>query len=245
MKILQLHRKFSEYKIQLLPLLVCLSTVILLIFLGFWQISRLKEKTLFLNTIKNNMAAKPLELDAINIDTKCLLEKYRRVKIAGHFLLNKDLHLYGRQSMSTEKDGYYLITPFQTADNKIIMVARGWFSSRYKKIINNKEDHSRFVTGIILPSEQPRALIVNNDIKNNVWFTLNLKQASDILGLKIEDFYIFMESANASTNDILIPLSIDRLMNIRNDHLEYAITWFSLAISLIVIFIVYYRRKKL
>jgi len=245
MKISSKYCKFGEYQIQLLPLLICTFTVIILISLGIWQIGRLKEKTLFLNTIKSNMSAPPLELEAINIDMTHSLEKYRRVKISGHFLPNKDLHLYGRQSMSTEKDGYYLITPFQTNNNKIIMIARGWFSSRYKKIINNRDDYSTEITGIILPTEKPRTFILDNDINNNVWFTLNLQQASEILGLKLEDFYIFMEHANAMSNNMLVPLSIDRLMQVRNDHLEYAITWFSLAVSLIVIFIIYHRRKKI
>merc|ERR1712035_196913 len=97
------------------------------------------------------------------------------------------------------------------------------------------------IIGVTMPSEKTRSYLPANDIKNNVWLTLDLKEASQTLELTLEDFYIIAEGKDISNLDILLPLSINHLAAIRNDHLEYALTWFGLAISLIVIYIVYRR----
>ena len=219
--------------------LLAISVIIILISLGCWQISRLKEKELFLSKMENNLNSTPINIKSLNSDII-----YAKITMRGHFLYNKDIYLYGRKSMSTEKDGYYLVTPFQTDDDKIIMVARGWFSGRHKKMIGKLIDKSNTeIVGVILPSEKTRLFVPSNDTLNNVWFTLDLQQASDILGLKLENFYVMMDNGTMRS-DILKPLSIRHLVHIRNNHLEYAITWFALAIALIVISIIYHSRKK-
>ncbi len=230
--------KIGKCQVQLLPLLLTILAFVILLSLGFWQIARLQEKELFLSSMKNNLNNPP-----INIKTLSGNKLYAKIRANGYFLEGKNLHLYGRRSMSTEKDGYYLVTPFQTDDNKIILVVLGWFAGRHKKNIDNIINNSMEITGVILPGEKTKLFVLDNDVKNNVWFTLDLTQASDVLGLKLEDFYLVMEGNN-NRSDILKSLSIENLLNVRNDHLEYAITWFALAISLAVIFVIYHLSKR-
>lgn len=49
---------------------------------------------------------------------------------------------------------------------------------------------------------------------------------------------------NNNQSDILKSLSIENLLNVRNNNLEYAITWFALGISLAVIFVIYHLSKR-
>lgn len=212
-----------------------LITFIILVSLGFWQLNRLKEKKLFLASMQENLTSPAIDLAEIHNNLP-----YQKIKLNGHFLPNKDVYLYGRRSMSSEKDGYYLVTPFKTAEDKIILVARGWFSNRNKNIITqatNDEPHE--LIGVTMPSEKTRSYLPANDIKNNVWLTLDLHEASKVLGLNLENFYLIEESKDISNLDILLPLSINHLAAIRNDHLEYALTWFGLAASLVVIYRIY------
>ncbi|AFE52055.1 surfeit locus protein 1 (surf1) [Rickettsia prowazekii str. Dachau] len=165
---------------------------------------------------------------------------YHKVKITGQFLPNKDIYLYGIRLMAMEKDGYYLVTPFKTIADQVILVVRGWFSNRNKNIImkaTNNQIHE--IIGVIMPSEKTLSYLPANDIKNNVWLTLDLKEASKALKLNLENFYIIAEGKDISNLDILLPLSLNHLALIKNDHLEYAITWFGLAIFLIVIYVIY------
>ncbi|MCC8398762.1 MAG: hypothetical protein LN569_05745 [Rickettsia endosymbiont of Labidopullus appendiculatus] len=230
--------KIGKCQVHLLPLSLTILAFIILLSLGFWQIVRLQEKELFLSSMKNNLNNPPIDIKTLSAD-----KLYAKVKVNGHFLAGKNLHLYGRKSMSTEKDGYYLVSPFQTDDNKIILVALGWFAGKYKKNIDNIVDDSTEITGVILPGEKTKLFVLDNDVKNNVWFTLDLIQASDILGLTLENFYLIMEGNN-NQSDIVKSLSINNLLNVRNDHLEYAITWFTLAISLVVMFVIYHLPKR-
>lgn len=214
-----------------------LITFIILVSLGFWQLNRLKEKKLFLASMQENLTSPAIDLAEIHNNLP-----YQKIKLNGHFLPNKDVYLYGRRSMSSEKDGYYLVTPFKTAEDKIILVARCWFSNRNKNIITqttNDEPHE--LIGVTMPSEKTRSYLPANDIKNNVWLTLDLHEASKVLGLNLENFYLIEESQDISNLDILLPLSINHLAAVRNDHLEYALTWFGLAASLVVIYRIYRR----
>ncbi len=207
--------------------------------LGFWQLNRLKEKKLFLSSMQENLKNPAIDLNSL--DNNDLI--YRKVKLTGQFLANQDIHLYGRRSTSKEKDGYYLVTPFQTGDGKIILIARGWFSNRHKStIFSAKNERLHEITGVTMPSEKSRSFVPDNDVKNNIWFTLDLEKASKALALKLKNFYVIQEGKDISGLDILFPLSISHLASIRNDHLEYALTWFGLAISLIVIYVIYQKR---
>ncbi len=226
-------------KIQILPLLFIILAFFALLSLGFWQISRLKEKELFISSMQYNLSNPPVDLKTLSANAL-----YARIKVKGHFLADKNIHLYGRKSMSKEKDGYYLITPFQTSNDKIILVTRGWFAQKHKNSINDIVDHSTEISGVTLPSEKNRLFVPGNDIANNIWFTLDLQQASQVLGLNLENFYLIMDSNSDNPSQFLKILSTERLLHIRNDHLEYAVTWFALAIALAVISIVYYFRQK-
>lgn len=215
------------------------STFLILVLLGFWQLSRLQEKKIFLASMHENLVneAVPVDFGSNQI--------YRKVKLFGKFLEEKDIYLFGRRSMTKEKDGYYLITPFQTIDNKIILIARGWFSALNKNKLfetNNNQFHE--ITGVILPSEKTQIFVPKNDIKNNIWFTLDLSIASKELGLVLQNFYLIQEGKDISNSDILLPLSIHHLANVRNDHLEYALTWFGLSIALMIIYFIHYRKHK-
>lgn len=221
--------------------LTVLITFIILISLGFWQLNRLKEKKLFLASMQENLTSPAIDLAEIHDNLP-----YHKVKITGHFLPDKDIYLYGRRSMSSEKDGYYLVTPFKTDEDKIILVARGWFSNRNKNIITQAtNDQPHELIGVTMPSEKTRSYLPANDVRNNVWLTLDLQEASKVLGLNLENFYLIEESKDISNLDILLPLSINHLAAIRNDHLEYAFTWFGLAASLVVIYVIYRKKNNL
>ena len=104
--------KIGKCQVQLLPLLLTILAFVILLSLGFWQIARLQEKELFLSSMKNNLNNPPINIKALSGN-----KLYAKIRANGYFLVGKNLHLYGRRSMSTEKDGYYLVTPFQTDDN--------------------------------------------------------------------------------------------------------------------------------
>jgi surfeit locus 1 family protein len=221
------------YKIDLLLLPFFIAMVYLLLNLGFWQIHRLEEKETLINRISSNINSAPKNLAEIAL--KDLI--YSKITLEGHFLQGYDLFLYGRRSGMTEKDGYYLLSPFQTDDGKIIMVSRGWLSHSHKdQVISRLNEHlaHKKINGIILPGEKKSPFIPSNDNKNRIWFTLDLKDASNFLSRNVEDFYL--AKIGKTEFSPLNPILEQHFIKIRNDHKEYAITWFGLAFAAVIMF---------
>ena len=91
--------------------------------------------------------------------------------------------------------------------------------------------------------EEKRIFIPDNDEKNNIWFTLDLQEASQKLGITKKDFYL-MQVNSTNLPDGAFPLTSTYLNVIRNDHLEYAITWYSLAGFLCIIYFLYNKKQS-
>jgi surfeit locus 1 family protein len=230
--------KIGNFKTEIIPFFITLSGIIFLISMGIWQLLRLQEKNSFILQVTNNLN-NPAK--AYSPEQHFL---YNKVKLNGKFLSNKNVHLYGRKSTTTDKDGYYLLSPFKSVTGEVFVIARGWFSAKDKaQIVDDYEDSDEEIIGIILPAEHRKFYIPANDLKNNVWFTLDIDEMSKNLNTTFKNFYILqIESQNLPK--YLKPLKADGLLNIKNDHLEYAITWFALAICLGGVFIIYNKRKK-
>jgi surfeit locus 1 family protein len=200
----------------------------------------LAEKEYFIATIEDNIIKPAMNLNEFQNSPP----KYSKIRLLGHFIKNKDIYLYGRRTASPEKDGYYLVSTFASDDGQTYMVSRGWFpaSAKDKLNINNKFD-TEIIEGMVLPGEKKNFVIPDNDQKNNVWFTLDLEMAAATLGSTITDFYV-MQINSDTVPEYVVPLNTNNLSKVRNDHLEYAYTWYSLAGCLFIIFMVYSKKHN-
>ena len=93
------------------------------------------------------------------------------------------------------------------------------------------------INGLAIKFPNPNFYELENDIKNNRWYTLNLEQISAFLNIKLEPLLIY--EMNSSSKEI-INVKPNIVSNI--NHLNYALTWFMLAISLSVILIIHVRK---
>lgn len=232
--------KIHKWRLELVPLIVTIIAVATLISFGNWQLRRLDEKNQFISTIEANIANPALDLS----NFQSSLPTYSKVSISGSFIPNNNVYLYGRRTASPEKDGYYLLSAFSATDGNIYMVSRGWLPHSAKdKIYAPSSLEIETIEGIVLPGERKNFFVPDNDKKNNIWFTLDTEMATQILRTNITDFYIMQINGNDLPEKVL-PLTATNLSKVRNDHLEYAITWYSLAVCLLVIFILYSRKQN-
>lgn len=227
-------------RFQLVPLIFVVIGTGFLILLGNWQLNRLKEKTNFIQSIEHNIANPAKSINEINSGNPI----YSKIAISGKFLAHKNIFLYGRRSASPEKDGYYLLSAFEATNGKIYLVSRGWIPQSTKNNLGEFESKQIFdkFEAIILPSETKQFIIPENDKNNKIWFTIDLSMAREVLGIT-EDKYYLMQIQSNTLPEGGKPLSPVHLSKVRNDHLEYAITWYSLAACLLIMFFIY--RKKL
>ena len=76
-----------------------------------------------------------------------------------------------------------------------------------------------------------------NDIKKNYWFTLDRNDIFNHTGKKFSDYIIYLNG------NYEIPKPRVITAKISNNHKKYAITWFSMAISILLIYL-YFRKKN-
>lgn len=211
--------------------------ITIFIILGNWQLKRLEEKKLFIHAIENNMVNPPVEI----VDNKQQLNLYDKIIIRGNFLEDSDVFLYGRRSAYPEKDGYYLLTPFQDRFGNKYMVSRGWLPQTIKNQIDKFHmDGEATITAFVMKGETASYFAPENDLKKNIWFNIDLTLAHKRYGTNEKIYLLQIDNTNLPSG--AYPLSAKFLSVVRNDHLEYAITWYLLAIIVMVVFIARLRK---
>ena len=117
------------------------------------------------------------------------------------------------------------------------MINRGWIKKEFK----NSPDiniSSKKVTGMLRQANRTNAFTPDNDLKKNIWFSINLLDVQKITGKKFNKFIVYLEDRN-----INMPLPKKITVDVPNNHLKYAITWYSISIS-ILFYYLYFRKKN-
>ena len=205
-------------------------SIIIFCSLGTWQVYRLQWKLDLISEINNGLNSEPV------FYSKTKIINYQKVKFNGIFDFEKQVYLYSLNNKGTP--GYDLITPIKMNSNEIVLVNRGWIKKdlRNNKSINNI--NSKFFEGILKKITKPNPFKPENDIKNNIWYSLKLEDLESFTGYKLNNFVIYLQNNqnNLVKNKIVSP-------DLPNNHLKYAITWYSVALSILLYFL-YFRKKQ-
>ena len=200
--------------------------------LGTWQLYRLQWKLELISQITSGLNSKPIEY------SKSLKKNYQRVTSIGRFNFDEQIYLYSLNEKG--KPGYDVITPFKTNKNENVLINRGWIDKDLKgnSKINLKIGAEQKIVGLTRKIYKANIFKPSNDIANNVWFSIDLEDLRDFTGEQFNEFVIFLEDNQAKT-----PLPKKISIDVPNNHLKYAITWYAISIS-IIFYYLYLRRKK-
>ena len=202
--------------------------ILTLLFLGFWQIYRLNWKLELIEQIENSLKNDPVELS--NIEKK----NYLRIKTSGNIDFDKQIYLYNLNDAG--KPGFEVINPIKIGDENYLM-NRGWIPFEKKDLPEiNLVDQNKIV-GTLMLQTKPSTFKPENDIEKNYWFTLNREDISKFTGRNFSEYVIYLNG------DYKIPKPRVITAKISNNHKKYAITWFSMAISILLIYL-YFRKKN-
>ena len=196
--------------------------------LGTWQLVRLNWKNKLIHQIETSLKNEPVNL------SNAIQKNYLRIKTKGSIDFKYQFYLYNLNEKG--EPGFEVINPF-TVNGENYLLNRGWipFDKKNDKIIN-KVDESNII-GILKKQTKANMFKPKNDISNNYWFTLNREDIFKFNGKKFSPYIIYLSSKNELPKPKLIT------SNISNNHKKYAITWFSLAISILLIYL-YFRKKN-
>ncbi|MBB3949674.1 SURF1 family protein [Aureimonas jatrophae] len=213
--------------------LVGLFGIAVLCSLGAWQVERLAWKNALVAQIheRQRWPSVPVEeLASGNIEGSQL--DYRSVSASGVFH-----HEDERAFLSTFRGaaGWNIYTPLELADGRFVFVNRGFVPYDRKDPATRAAGQivgTTDVVGVARPfaTEKPGSFVPDNDPRTNVYFWRHLPDL--LVGLDLGDsarFIPFVIDAGPGAAPGGYPVGGTTIVEIPNNHLQYAITWFGLA----------------
>lgn len=188
----------------------------ILVWLGTWQIQRLGWKQEVLAEIDSRISAEPVGLPATPDPDN---DKYLPVEVSGTV---SDAELHVLVSVKHVGPGYRIIAPFQTEDDRLILLDRGFVPTEDKN--KARQTGQMMVIGNLHWPDEVDSYTPEPDVAANTWFARDVPRMAAALGT--EPVLLIARSA---TDPNITPLPVDTV-GVPNDHLQYAITWFSLAL---------------
>jgi surfeit locus 1 family protein len=229
----------SRGGIIFMSILVVIPAFVVLIGLGSWQVQRLNWKN---EVIDGRQAA--LEVDPIPIPSRDdVVERmsFRWVEVTGTFIHDQEFYFYAPKS---GKAGYRVVTPVLQRIGLTLLVDRGWVpadrrdpATRLEGQIEGEVTIVGIVRTDIVGIQGP---LPDNDVENNEWFWVDPTAMSAVHGAYYRPALVV---ADDTANPGGWPQGDASVLGVRNSHLGYAITWFSLAFALVVIWILALRRR--
>ncbi|MFG5383881.1 SURF1 family protein [Yoonia sp. R2-816] len=201
----------------LFPLILGIAGCAILISLGLWQVQRLAWKEDILEGINARLAATP---DVLTLDVTEADHEYTQVRFSG-IPTGDELHVL--VSGTQAGTGYRVISKMQTGLGPIL-VDQGLLPLEAKDASPLIEPMQ--ITGVLLWPDDQNSSTPEPDPAENIWFARNVTTMSASLNTAP---LMVVATTTAPADPRLTPLPVNTA-NIKNDHLEYAITWFLLAL---------------
>ena len=213
----------------LVPVIATAVMFVLLVGLGVWQLQRRQWKLGLLAQIDLAEASPPIPLPDRPLP-------FTKVIVSGH--LRDDLRaLYGsdvRDVPGGTAIGAGLVEPLERPGHAPLLVDRGWVPDGQR----GAPGGDATVVGYVRPAETPGLLSLTDDPAARRFYTLDPARIGAALGLPTVAPFTLVALGSGGG----LPQPAMALPRPPNDHLNYAMTWFGLAASLLVVFAAYTRK---
>jgi surfeit locus 1 family protein len=224
--------------------------IAVLIGLGTWQLLRLQEKEALITERQARFAQTPLEaLPAGDLEPSAASLDFRPIRLQGRFLGDPEFQL-GSQTYEREV-GRHIISPFLLDDGRVLLVNRGWVPEGKHDPDNRPKSFAggeATVIGILRlsPVKKPSSFTPDNDPANNFWHWLDI--AAMVHEAKLEQGITVLYLQAAPAGDVeektVLPRPLPAKVALRSSHLEYALTWYALALVLAVVAVIFLRQNR-
>jgi surfeit locus 1 family protein len=231
-----------------LPALVTLTALGVLVGLGAWQIERMGAKHRLMARVEQRTREEPQPLPPRET-WQALHPKgyeYRRVRVTGRFLNDQEALVHGLLSTGPEAiQGFYVLTPLQMPDGAIVIINRGFVPTEKadpKTRAEGQLSGSQTVVGLMRAPEKRGLFIPDDDPGRNSFFIRDPVAIGRAKGLV--DVAPFTIDADGTPNPGGWPKGGTTRLVFSDNHLQYAITWFALALGLLAVFGTWVMRER-
>ena len=223
--------------------------IAILLVLGTWQLNRLSWKEELISGINARIAGKPVALAEIeSLWSKTGDVDYMPVQLTGRFDHDDEMHYFNTWEGQT---GWNVITPFQLSDNRLVLVNRGFVPSslRDKNMrMDGQVDGVVSVIGLARNpvSKKPNSLIPDNLPAKREFYWKSFNQMALLVSQDAPASILpFMIDSGENSFNARYPLGGTTRVQFSNNHLQYAGTWYGLALALLAVGSVFlYRQRK-
>jgi cytochrome oxidase assembly protein ShyY1 len=231
-----------------------LVMLIAFVSLGIWQLQRRVEKHALIAALTERLAAAPQPLpppaqwSALN----SAHDEFTRVSFTATYRSRLDAMVYGSGSAVRDDvsgPGAWAFLPAQLPDGDTVAVNAGFVPNTMQdrdqqdRAVAQLVTHQPVVlTGYIRFPESAGMLTPAEDRGKRLWFTRDHLAMARALGWdKVAPFYIDLETP-VPANGIPKPGPLE--IHLKDDHMQYAITWFALAAAVVIAFAVWWRAQR-
>jgi cytochrome oxidase assembly protein ShyY1 len=226
----------------------------LFVSLGVWQLQRRTEKHALIAALTERLAGEPAALPtpAQWGTLSPARDEFRRVRFAATYEQAADAMVYSSGSAirgDISGPGTWAFLPARLPDGETVVIDAGFVPNTMQE--RSAQDHAVSglvtgepvtLTGYLRFPEQAGLLTPAENLAKRLWFTRDHLAMARILGWgEVAPFYIDLETpVPASGAPKPGPLEV----HLKDDHMQYAITWFGLAAAMVIAFAVWWRAQR-
>ena len=217
-------------KTRLWPIVLASTIGIsILLGLGVWQVQRLGQKTALIASLEQRMSAEPISLaEAVVKREQGGDIEYLKVKLTGQL----DPTNYFRRVTSFNGDpGWEIIAPFKTDDGRFVLVDLGAIAENQPMKLN---ETPQTIQGLVRYHNKGRGFFDNdNDVVGNIWYWWDAPaMLATLKNTDVSRVAPFILQKLPSNIEQEVPSAEMPKVELANNHLGYAITWFGMAAAL-------------
>jgi cytochrome oxidase assembly protein ShyY1 len=235
-----------------------LAMVAVLIGLGFWQLQRRAEKHALITALDERLAAQPVALPPSSqwSSLTASSDEFRRVRLTAIMLDRAASGMVYASGSAVRDDisgpGKWAFVPALLPSGEIVAINIGFARDPVQNRAPDEPRYEKFairlpnqLTGYIRFPESAGPLTPNASLDQRLWFTRDHLAMARALGWDrdgkpIAPFYIDLESPELVPGIKPGPLHV----RLKDDHLQYAITWFGLAAVMTIAFGFWLRAQR-
>lgn len=199
-----------------------------LIALGVWQLERREWKLALIDRVEQRVHGAPVP--APGPDAWAALNRenseYLHVTVTGRFLDDRETRV---RAVTALGGGFWVMAPLRTATGFIVLVNRGFVAPEKRDPASRPDADSRVtITGLLRITEPQGAFLRRNAPRENRWYSRDVNAIGQSQGLtRMAPYFI---DADAAPRAHGAPVGGLTVIAFHNNHLVYAITWFTLAL---------------
>jgi surfeit locus 1 family protein len=231
----------ERFRFTLWPTVFTIPAVLFMIGLGTWQVQRLAWKTALIDARDTALAAPAVPVPD-TLDAAKPLD-FHHVIARGSFDHAQELYIIAFDARGVE--GFQIVTPMTLEDGHVLLVNRGFVPARNKDPKTREAGQIQGPTqveGVLRLANPPTGwLVPQNRPGDNFWFYVDVPSMAATA--KLDTVLPFYVEAGPAPNPGGFPIGGQTRIALPNDHLQYAITWYLFALTLVVIYFIYHYRK--